>query len=178
MNKNYCIPLKIKPVANTVKRNMKKKIKILTILLFGGISTFAQNISSTDSLKVVKTFETLFSAIETNNKEILTSISTDKIYCIICRKSTDSPDNRHMYDRKEFLDSYLEKIKNSNSYQRIGKSNELILVRENGNRSDITAFWTIYKRDELALGHEGGQFGIYFKKVNGEFKFAGMETIP
>jgi len=157
---------------------MKKTIKILTILLFGATSSFGQNISSADSLKIVKASETLFAAIETNDKEILTNISTDKIYCIICSNSTDLSDSPYMFDKKDFLENHLEKIKISESYQRAYKSDELILVKESGYRSDITAFWTIYQKDELAPGHEGGQFGVYFKKVNGEFKFAGMETIP
>jgi hypothetical protein len=83
-----------------------------------------------------------------------------------------------MFEKKDFLDNYLPTIKKSEPYQRATKSNELILINENGNRSDITVLLTIYKQNELAPEHEGVQFGIYFKKVNGEFRFAGIETIP
>jgi hypothetical protein len=129
-------------------------------------------------LKVVKAFETLFTAIETDDMETLTNISNDRIYCIICSDSSDFTDSPYMFDKKDFLENHLEKIKNSETYQRATKSDQLILIKENDQRTDITAFWTIYKQDELAPVHEGGQFGIYFKRVNGEFKFAGMETIP
>ncbi|MPV86726.1 hypothetical protein [Ostreibacterium oceani] len=157
---------------------MKKTIKILAILLFSPTSIFGQDISSTDSLKVVKTFETLFVAIETDDMDTLTNISTDRIYCIICSDYPDLTDSPYIFDKKAFLKNHLEKIKNSEPYQRATKSDKLILVRGNDHRTDITAFWTIYKQDELAPGHEGVQFGVHFKKVNGEFKFAGMETIP
>jgi hypothetical protein len=52
------------------------------------------------------------------------------------------------------------------------------MVKENNHRTGITVFFTIYKKDELAPGHEGGQLGMYFKKVNNVYKFAGIETIP
>lgn len=157
---------------------MKKTIKILTILLLGSTSLFGQKISSTDSLKVAEAFTALFAAIDSDDMETLDNMSTAKIYCILCSESPDLSESPYMYDKKDFLENHLEKIKNSESYQRATKSDELMLVKENDPRTGITAFWTIYKRVELAQGHEGGQFGIYFKKVNGEFKFAGMETIP
>jgi hypothetical protein len=153
-------------------------IKILTVLLLSSTFIFGQKASSTDSLKVVKTFKELFTAIKTNDMKTITSISTAKIYCMICSDSTDFSDLPYMLDRKDFIENHLPTIKNSDSYQRAIKSDELIVVKEDDHRTDITVFWTIYKQDELALGHEGGQFGIYFRKVNGEFKFAGMETIP
>tara|TARA_B100001109_G_scaffold254890_2_gene255875 strand:- start:47 stop:520 length:474 start_codon:yes stop_codon:yes gene_type:complete len=157
---------------------MKKTLKILTILLLSSTTLFGQKISSIDSLKVAEAFTALFAAIDSEDLEALDNMSTDKIYCIICSNSPDLSDSPYMYDKKDFLENHLKKIKNSESYQRATKSDELILVKENDHRTDITAFWTIYQRNELAPGHEGGQFGIYFKKINGEYKFAGMETIP
>lgn len=157
---------------------MKKTIKILTILLLSSTSLFGQKVPSTDSLKITEAYKALFIAIESNDIETLVNISTDKIYCIICSNLTDFSKSPYMYDKKDFLENHLEKIKNSEAYQRATRSKELILVKENHYRTGITAFWTIYKRDELAPGHEGGQFGIYFKKINGEYKFAGMETVP
>ncbi len=139
---------------------------------------FGQCISSADSLKVVKAFEILFAAIETDDMEALINISADSIYCISCSDSPDFSDAPCMFDKKDFLENHLGSIRTIEAYQRATKSDELILVKENDHRTDITAFWIIYKQDELAPGHEGGQFGIYFKRVNGEFKFAGMETIP
>lgn len=157
---------------------MKKTIKILTILLLGSTSLFGQKISSTDSLKVVEASIALFAAIDSNDMETLENMSTDKIYCILCSETPDLSESPYMYDKKDFLENHIGKIQSSESYQRAIKSDELILVKENYPRTGITAFWTIYKRDELAPRHEGGQFGFYFKKVNEEFKFAGMETIP
>jgi hypothetical protein len=157
---------------------MKKIIYILIILLFGSTSIYGQKIPSSDSLKIIKSCKTLFSAIKSNDMPSLMRMSTDKIYCIICSDSPDLSDSPYMFEKKDFLDNYLPTIKKSEPYQRATKSNELILINENGNRSDITVLLTIYKQNELAPEHEGVQFGIYFKKVNGEFRFAGIETIP
>lgn len=148
---------------------MNKAIKILTISLLGSAPIFGQNVSSSDSMKVVRAFKTLFTAIETDDMEVLTNMSTERIYCIICSNSSDFSSSPYMFDKEDFLKNHIVTISNSE---------ELILVKEDGDRSDITVLWTIFKRGELDPGHEGGQFGIYFKSVNGEFKFAGMETIP
>ena len=83
-----------------------------------------------------------------------------------------------MFDKKDFITNQLPAIKNGELYQKAKKSKVLKLWQENGERTDITALWTVYKKNELAPGHEGVQFGIYFKKVGCKYKFAGMETIP
>jgi len=157
---------------------MKKTLKILIIFLLGSTTLFGQKLSSNDSLKVVDACKYLFTAIDLNDMESLANMSTDKIYCILCSDSPDFSESPYMYDKKDFIENYLDKIKNSESYQRATTSEELKLFKENDHNTNIIAFWTIYEQDELAPGHEGAQFGIYFKKVNGEFKFAGLETIP
>ncbi|UII20470.1 hypothetical protein [Fulvivirga ligni] len=152
--------------------------KILIILLSTSTYLFGQNITRSDTLEVVQTYESLFSAIETNDHESLMEISTDQIYCIICFDSSDFSESPYMIEKEDFFENHLSSVRNSEAYQRATKSERIILINENGHRSDITALWTIYDRNELAPGHEGGQFGMYFKKKGEKFKFAGMETIP
>ncbi len=83
-----------------------------------------------------------------------------------------------MIERKRFFDNHLKHIGQSDDFNRAIKSTEIILLEEKDHRSDITVLFTIYKKDELAPGHEGGQLGMYFKKVKNVYKFAGIETIP
>ncbi|HTO14765.1 MAG TPA: hypothetical protein VLZ83_03300 [Edaphocola sp.] len=157
---------------------MRKYLKILILLLFGSTSIFGQEVNCSDSLKIVETYKTLFTSINNNDMEAIIEMSNDKIYCLICFDGPDFSDTPYMIEKKNFLENFLLKIKETEFYQRATKSDENHFIYENDHRSDITVLWTVYKQDELALGHEGAQFGIYFKKVNGVFKFAGIETIP
>lgn len=157
---------------------MNKYLKILSLLLFGSSPIFGQQVSYSDSIKIVQTYKTLFTAINNNDMKTLMKMSNDNIYCLICFDGPDFSDTPYMIEKKNFLENFLPKIKEAEFYQRATKSDEKHFIYENDHRSDITVLWTVYKKDELALGHEGAQFGIYFKKVNGVFKFAGMEMIP
>jgi len=77
---------------------------------------FGQCISSADSLKVVKAFEILFAAIETDDMEALINISADSIYCISCSDSPDFSDAPYMFDKKDFLENHLGSIRKSEAY--------------------------------------------------------------
>ena len=80
--------------------------------------------------------------------------------------------------RKSFFDNNLRIIKNSDSWKRALKSNEIMLHMQKADGVNIVAFLTIWKKDEYAPGHEGAQLGIHFLKVNGKYKFTGIETVP
>lgn len=158
---------------------MKKKHLARWIFLFLWTSiSWGQNISEKDSLEIMKKVNTVFDLFEKPDFKHFKKISAEKIYCIICFDRPDFKEEPNMLDRKEFFDDYLNQIKQSPNFIRATKSKNIILIRENDHRNNITVFFTIFQQDELAPGHEGGQFGIYFKKVNREFKFAGMETVP
>ncbi|BAO76391.1 hypothetical protein WPG_2161 [Winogradskyella sp. PG-2] len=83
-----------------------------------------------------------------------------------------------MTDRKHFFENFIEKINKFESFKKAKTSSELIIINENNKQSDITAYLTTWEKGELAENHEGEQLGIYLKKINGELKFAGIETIP
>lgn len=157
---------------------MKKSIQTVIILLLSSTGLFGQNLTSYDSLKIVETYTKLFEAVKTNDLKTLNEISADSMYCIICFNEPDRSVWTNMVDKNDFIESHLVGIKNSDQYQRATKAEAQLWIKENNLHSDITVLWTIYKEEELAPGHEGGQFGIYFKRINDEFKFAGMETIP
>lgn len=156
---------------------MKKNL-IVVILLFGITICNGQVISKKDSLLVIRALDKVFKNFKKLNFVEFQKISTRVISCIICEDAKNS--NLGIYDikRKDFFDNHLKAIKNSESWERASKSKEIILHRQNSKRVDIIAFLTTWKPNEYALGHEGAQLGIYFLKVDEEFKFSGVETIP
>jgi hypothetical protein len=157
---------------------MKRQLNIITILFLLTSPLWSQDISTSDSLEIRRKVDIVFESFENPDFTKFKKISTDKIYCIICFSEPDFRNEPYMLDRKDFFKEHLEEINKSESFIRAKKSKEIILVQENKSRSDITAFITTWKNNEFAVGHEGAQLGIYFKKIKGEFKFAGIETIP
>lgn len=157
---------------------MKRHLTILTTLLTLSSLSWGQTITPKDSLVIMANVETVFNLFENPDYKDFEKKSTEKIYCIICFDRPILNDEPYMLDRKEFFDNHLTEIKKCDSFIRATKSKDVRLIKEINQSTDITVFFTIYKKDELAPGHEGGQFGIYFKKIKGEYKFAGMETMP
>lgn len=126
----------------------------------------------------MESVDTVFALFEDPDFTTFERISIEKIHCMICFDQPDFADEPYMLDRIEFYEKHLSRIKQFDNFIRATRSKDVMFIRENGQIADVTVFFTTYQKDELAPGHEGGQFGISFKKVNGEFKFAGMETVP
>jgi hypothetical protein len=55
------------------------------------------------------------------------------------------------------------------SYWDVNKNGVYILYEIN---------YETYKQDEWQIGHEGQDYLFQFVKINGEFKFNGIQTIP
>jgi len=157
---------------------MKKQLTILTLLITFALFANGQSIIYSDSLIIIKSIDQAFKTFESGDFKEFKKISTTEICCMICEGTLDSQLGPYIVKQDKFFNKYLDSIKNFESWKRAKKSKELILVQENKSRSDISAFFTTWKKNEFAEGHEGAQLGIYFKKINGEFKFAGIETIP
>ena len=157
---------------------MKRQLTILTFLITFVLFANGQSIIYSDSLNIIKSIDQVFKTFESGDFKEFKEISTTEIYCILCEGTLDSKLGPYIIKQDDFYNKYLNSIKNFESWKRAKNSKELILVQENNSRSDITAYITTWKKNEYAEGHEGAQLGIYFKKINGEFKFAGIETIP
>ena len=157
---------------------MKRHLTILTVLLLWTSISRGQNVSEKDSVYLMEKVDTLFGLFENPDLTSFERISTEKIHCMICFDGPDLRDEPYMLNRIEFYEKHLNRLKQFDSFIRAKRSKDIMFVRENGQVADVTVFFTIYQKDELAPGHEVGQFGISFKKANGEFKFAGMETVP
>ena len=156
---------------------MTRRLTILITFLFFTSLSFGQRVSETDSLLIISKVKSVFNVFRKPNFSEFKKLSTERIYCIICLDKPEFRDAPNM-ERRRFYNHHLKEIGQCDGFTRAMKSTEVILVNEIGDRTGITVLFTIYKKDELAPGHEGGQLGMYFKKVNNVYKFAGIETIP
>ena len=157
---------------------MTKHLTILTTFLFFTSLSFGQRVSETDSLLIMAKVKSVFSVIKNPVFNEFEKLSTEKIYCTICFGKPNFTNAPYILERRKFYDKHLKKLSQSNNFNRAIKSTDIILIKGNDHRTDITVLFTIYQRGELALEHEGGQLGLYFKKVSNEYKFAGIEIIP
>ena len=166
--------------SQTVSNNMKKKSYIIIFLLLTSFSLLGQNIEKSDSLKIIATLETVFEIFENPDYMNFKSISTNQIYCIPCSDKPDLRNNPYMYNRKDFFKNYLTKIYELEYWKKAVNSEKIIFFKDSRNKKfvDIIVFITTWKENEFAEGHEGAQLGLHFKKIEGEYKFAGIETIP
>jgi hypothetical protein len=155
-----------------------KNITILSILLIYSITTFGQNTEITDSIKIMDAIKKVQNNFDNPNYENFSNISTTEIYCNFCIEKKNSFLGPYRVKRKEFFDKYLKMVNENQIWIKSKKLNNIYLLRENKKWSDITALITIWKKNEIVQGHEGSQLGIHFKKINDDFKFAGIETIP
>jgi len=154
-----------------------KWLFLLTPLLLSSSFSWGQPIKNRDSIEVMKAVDVLFELFEKPDLNALEKISTDKIYCLICSDLAEF-NGDYLIDRKDFFENHLNKIRHSDSFKLATKSKDIVLHNTDKPDTDIIVFITVYQANEIAPGHEGGQLGIHLKKVNGKFKFAGMETIP
>ena len=160
---------------------MKTASTLLTLLLVWTLVTVGQPIDKSDSLKIMSSVETVFQTLKTADYNSFETISTNKIYCSPCYMSPDFSATPYTLDRKNFFDNYLKDIIQSDYFIRATQSHDIILTNDPDYpyyRADIIVLFTVYKQDELASGHEGGQFGLYLKKDNNTYKFSGLETLP
>ena len=155
---------------------MKYILKSLAILLLCTNGLLGQEISFSDSLEIRQLNQELFDAIYLLDRKSVMEMSAPKIYCTVCTNTTDFSKKPYMIDKNEFISQHLITIRDSEFFKRAKMSSKLNLVREESG--EIVALWRILKPNEIAPGHEGGQLGIYFKKLNGSYSFSGIETIP
>lgn len=157
---------------------MTRLITTFLLLTLFIASSWGQKVSVGDSLKIMTQVDSIFKLFVDPDFSEFEKISTTRIYCTMCFDKPDFKDDRYMLDRKLFFDSYLKDIGKSNLFNRATKKIDILFITDNNRWSDFSVFFTVYQKDELANGHEGGQLGLYFKRHNSNFKFSGIETIP
>lgn len=158
---------------------MKRFLLILTIFLTGFAVSISKPVPKSDSLGLMETFEKIHYIFENPNFDEFQKISDILIYCRICEELDDSSELVWKIDRTLFYEKYLEAISKSEYWRRVKKSNDVHILSEPViNNCDYSIIIVIYQQDEIAPGHEGGSIEINFNKINGNYIFSGIGSIP
>ena len=157
---------------------MKKIFPILICLLSWSIGSYGQTIDKSDSLKVMEAVSKVFMNFRSPTFSEFKEISTNEITCTICEGALDLKLGQYVIKRKDFFNIYLKEVLNDGHWERASNSKEIMLGKGYKPKDDIIVYFTTWKMNEYAPGHEGAQLGIHFKKVDGQFKFAGISSIP
>jgi hypothetical protein len=169
------------PLASIHNPSLKIILEIMLrflflLILYCSIHTsFGQSLSEinrTDSLDVSTFFPNFIKAIKDKDFDFIKKRATLKIACDYC-------DNRY-YSIDELLKDPLKDFANSkifSAYTKRGYSTlrEPYQIEENALYCVWIALWL---PEELGKGHEGGSIGFQFIKVNNEFKFYGLTSVP
>ena len=143
-----------------------------------------------DSIEIDKTFKKFIGAIENKDAETIKRISLSEIDCDLCsdrkypKKDYYIPIKKFIKQAfKTYVDSPLAQAVKTRGYRSIVRfipnSKPQILPSNFGNDLTIYELYVqTYKPNEWMLGHEGQSHAFQFVKVNGEFKFYGMTSIP
>ena len=156
---------------------MKHLLILSTSLLSLCTVSLGQTLSPKDSIDVMAKVDTVFRLFRNPDYKAFERNSTEKIYCISCFGEYDDRDEPYILDRNVFFRRHLKAISKDNAFIRASKSRNIRLSDRN-DQSTIMVLFTIYSQNELDSGHEDEQLGIHFRKINGDYKFAGIETIP
>jgi hypothetical protein len=155
---------------------MKRLETLAVISLLWCLTGQAQNVSNSDSLKVMEAVDMTFKLFESPNAEQFKKSSTDRIYCMLCFMEPDPNSSEpYMIGQDEFFENHLLSLKDLEAFKRATKSEDIFLNPENNDYSDITFYMTTWQRDEW---QEGSSLGFYFKRSGNRFIFAGIEIIP
>ena len=158
------------------------KILWLSLLyIFLVSNTFAGTPTEDEIVKVRDFVNQVFDIFENPDLEKFKEISVSTIYCTICGSFEETLKDGFMIETELFFKNHLNEIAKSDLWIRALKSNEIKYYKEpdhNNNISDITVFFTTWKRGESHPRHEGAQLGIAFKKIGNNYKFSGIETVP
>ena len=130
-----------------------------------------------ETIKVDEKMTELLTLIDHKDMDGLIAISTKKMYCLLCFEKPKNKKEPYLMNKNRFYKKHFNKVFNDENLKRIKRGKKIILT-EKSEYYDYIVLFTTYKRNELSEGHEGVQFGFWFKEVKGELKFAGIETIP
>ncbi|QHL88368.1 hypothetical protein GU926_13375 [Nibribacter ruber] len=129
-------------------------------------------------MQIREALKEVFRNFESPNYSDFKKIAAKEIWCLVCDAGIPPRPNSQRMTRRKFYSRKLKEIVDSGSWLRVRQLNDIRLQKENHPSSDISAILTILQPGEYAPGHEGASMAIHFKKIGGEFKFSGIETIP
>jgi hypothetical protein len=166
-------------------------ILFITLDLFGQ-GTSSPKLSTKDSLKLTTTWAIFKKGLELKDRQTLSNLSLKYVYCDLFVEpdpnSTTSPNPYISF--KTFLNEFFAHMPKSKLWSVVKNNKYHFSVEDdywhpkNGKSKkeklqNVYQIWFITsKPNELQKGHEGQTHAFQFVKVNGEFKFYGMTSIP
>ena len=144
--------------------------------------------------EISQTWNNFLNIIESNNGKHFKELSSKKIRCYLCLENTNTEqkemeilrENDSLWYHKIYddliyipIDSFVKKdfhLIFNPEFVKILKENETIFHKK--IIEGIEYYEILVTTTEPTLGHEGRQHNFQFKKINGEWKFNEIGTIP
>ena len=142
------------------------------------LSAKAQSVSRSDSLDILQTSLSIFKAIDSDDREFLESLMTDPFFCTLCFDLPDLREKPFLITKELFLDKHLEEFKKGKLYTNANLYRTLALAPDYSDSNQVTAYWNCMIPSDTPLQSEGAQLGFEFKKINNEYRWTGISTIP
>lgn len=156
---------------------MKTSVRILLFLTFA-LTAKAQSVSKSDSLEILQTSLDIFQAIALSDQETLKTLMTDPFFCPLCFEGPDLREKPFMISRESFLEEHLEGFRNGEIFKNANLYRTLSLAPNHFDRLQITAYWAFMIPSDSPLQSEGAQLGLEFRKIENEYRWTGISTIP
>lgn len=145
-----------------------------------------EKVSSADSITIDKTWTKFKLAIDEGDTAAVRGLSFRKVDCELCTKSLNSVvpiDTFIIGNMNQLLTSPIWKAVHKREYhlsQRTFYNCKLGIVPNSlGQNVEVYEVWIeTYKPNEYVEGHEGQNHMFQFVRLNGEFKFHGMSSMP
>jgi hypothetical protein len=166
----------------------------LLVILFIPFCSFGQSgqtISEKDSIKLFGFLNRFVKAIKEKETEKLKNISMDRIDCISCIADRIPPPESYLVPVDTFINQTYRTFEKSRLWDCVRNEQPMINLlkltgkdleqKELKKKEGITIYELFYlttKPNEIQLGHEGQQTGLQFIKLDNEFKFYGLTTVP
>jgi len=176
---------------------MKKIATICFLIIFSIASAqkapakTSQKSSSTDFDLLDKAFASLIKSLTKNDKLSFTALSLKQVDCIDCVGKPEFNDQGYFVPSDIFYLNIAKNFDKSPVYKAILKrgytfdviqlKNFKPVVMPKAYPNDLTLYevWVpTYLKNELSKGHQGASHAFQFVKINGQFKFYGLTSIP
>lgn len=152
---------------------MKQKTLITILFSLWSVAIYAQSEQADLEEKTAQ----VLALIENRDIKTLKQHTTQKMYCGVCFQKPRNKRNPYSVSKSRFYKKHFNTIFDDELTGRL-KRNEKIIITEKSRHSDYIVLFTTYRNNEFDDGHEGAQFGFWFKEENGNLKLSGIETIP
>jgi len=140
-----------------------------------GLLVLMQTLENKQALQTkAEAFTTeLIALIEQKDNATLAQHIAENLYCGMCYPSVKSPNG---ISKELFFKKYIYEIFDAELLKRLKHNESKAFITDEDKT--IMVFYTTYRHNELADGHEGAQFGFWLTEENGKLKLSGLEMVP